>query len=144
MCAKEKMSDKDVWGKIKIGDAVSFKTIISRDRVVDFVSLSGDRNPLHSDRKVAQKRGFKKPISHGMLLASYFSVLVGEYFLKDHNLYLSQNIDFIKPVFIGETITVRGKISSKMESLRILEIETVILNKKGGKVVKGTARVKYI
>ncbi|MEK6896939.1 MAG: MaoC family dehydratase [Nanoarchaeota archaeon] len=137
-------TNKDIWQKIKIGDSASFKTIIRKDKVADFVSLSGDKNPLHSDKKIAKIRGFEKPISHGMLLASYFSTLVGMHFLKDHNLYLSQIINFMKPVFVGETIIVKGKIINKMESLRILEVETVIINKKGEEVVKGIASVKYI
>ena len=136
--------DKDIWKKIKIGDAASFKIIIGKDKVADFISLSGDKNSMHFDKKIAKERGFKKPISHGMLLASYFSNLVGKHFLKDHNLYLSQDINFIKPVFIGETIIVKGKVKSKIESLRILEIETAIINKKGEEVVKGVAKVKYI
>ncbi|MEK6832966.1 MAG: MaoC/PaaZ C-terminal domain-containing protein, partial [Nanoarchaeota archaeon] len=108
---------KDIWKDIKIGDAVSFKIVIDEKKVSDFISLSGDKNPLHSDKKVAKIRGFEEPISHGMLLASYFSTLVGMHFLKDHNLYLSQIINFIKPVSVGEIIIVKGKVINKIESL---------------------------
>ena len=137
-------ADGNIWEKIKIGDIASFKVFVGRDKVTDFVSLSGDKNPIHFDEEVAKKRGLRGPISHGMLLALYFSTLVGEYFLKDHNLYLSQDINFIKSVFIGETITVKGRVINKIESLHILEIGTVIVNKNGEEVVRGSARVKYI
>lgn len=144
MTAKEEMPNEDIWEKIKVGDTISFKIVIDEKKVSDFGSLSGDKNPLHFDKKVARERGLEKPISHGMFLASYFSTLVGGYFLKDHNLYLSQSVDFIRPVFVGETIIVKGKVKNKIESLRVLEIEMAIINKKGERVVKGTARVKYI
>lgn len=144
MSAKRKIKEENTWLKIGIGDVAFLKTTISREKVKRFINLSGDNNPLHFDEKIAQKLGFEKPISHGMLLASYFSTLVGKYFLKKHNLYLSQNINFIKPVFVGETVIVRGRVKNKIKSLRILEIETVIINKKREEVVKGIAKVKYI
>ena len=138
------MLRRDIWNRIRVGDTALFKVVIDGKKVSDFVSLSGDANPLHFKEKIARERGFKSPISHGMLLASFFSTLVGRYFLKDHNLYLSQNIDFVSPVFVGETVVVKGKVKGKIDSLRILELETVIVNEKGKKVVKGLAKVKYI
>lgn len=144
MTAKEGKMKKDIWKDIKTGDVVSFKVVIDEKKVADFAFLSGDKNPLHFDKKVAKERGLGKPISHGMLLAAYFSTLVGCYFLKDHNLYLAQNIDFIRPVFVGEAVIVKGEVKNKIESLRILEIKTVIVNTEGKNVVKGSAKVKYI
>ncbi len=144
MNVKNKTKEEDIWPSLNIGDVAFFKTKISQDKINKFVILSGDKNPLHFDKKVARELGFKKPIAHGMLLALYFSTLVGEHFLKDHNLYLSQNINFVKPVLIGETVVIRGRVKNKIKSLRILEIETVVINSEGDEVVKGMARVQYI
>ena len=140
---EKKYPIKYIWGKIKIGDVVSFKTIISKDKVMDFISLSGDKNLLHRDKKFAKSKGFLKPIAHGMLLTAFFSTLVDKFF-KNHNLYLSQSVNFKKPVFIGETVTVKGKIKNKVESVYLLEIETVIINKNNEEVVNGIAKVRYI
>lgn len=143
MYVSKKMFNEDIWEKIKIGDTVSFKTIISKDKVMDFISLSGDKNLLHYDGKFAKGKGFLGSIAHGMLLAAFFSTLVNKFF-KNHNLYLSQSLKFKHPVFIGETIIVRGKIKTKIESAYLLEIETVIINQSNNEVVSGVARVKYI
>ncbi|MEK7078192.1 MAG: MaoC family dehydratase [Patescibacteria group bacterium] len=139
----KKIPQKDIWEKIKVGDVAFFKTTISKNKVMDFISLSGDKNLLHRDKKFAKSKDFLEPVVHGMLLAAFFSTLVGKFF-KNHNLYLSQNINFKKPVFIGETVTVRGKIKNKINSVYLLEIETVIINQNNEEVVNGIAKVKYI
>lgn len=132
------------WKNISIGDSESFDVLIDEEKVSQFIRLSGDDNPLHTDISFAEKKGYKKPIVHGMLLASFFSKLVGKYFLCDDNLYLSQSLNFKKPVLIGETVTISGIIRSKSESLKILEIATIVTNNKNEEVVTGLAKVKYI
>ncbi|MBU1036477.1 MaoC family dehydratase [Patescibacteria group bacterium] len=137
------MSADNLWQKIKIGDTVSFEVEINQNKVKDFVSLSGDTNLLHLNHEFAVKKGFSDQVAQGMLLASYFSRLVNE-FLPDHNLYLSQSLNFKKPVLIAETVIVKGKIINKIESTQMLEIETTIINQHNEEAVKGLAKVKYI
>src|SRR3989344_3748664 len=51
--------------------------VFSDDDVRVFGNLSGDKNPLHYEKKYAESKGFDKPLVHGILLASKFSFLVG-------------------------------------------------------------------
>ncbi|MEK7125833.1 MAG: MaoC family dehydratase [Patescibacteria group bacterium] len=131
------------WSKIKIGSEASFEVVITEDMISQFVEITGDDNPLHTDESFAQKKGFPGKVAHGLLLASFFSRLVGKYFLGDDNLYLSQSIMFRKPVLVEETVRVKGVVKEKIESMKILRIETTV--ESGGIVaISGEAQVKLI
>lgn len=140
----EKQQKEIIWNNLKVGDQVTFEKTITLLDVEKFAALSGDRNRLHLDQLYAKSQGFDAPVIQGMLLASYFSNLVGNHFLGDYNLYLSQSLNFRRPVFLGDQISVRGKIINKLESQRLLEIETVILNQQGEIAINGIAQVKCL
>ena len=86
--------------------AVYAKTITDAD-VVLFAGVSGDTNPLHLNESFAAQTRFKGRIVHGMLTASLWSTLVGTRLPGPGCAYLSQEMKFIKPVRVGETVTAR-------------------------------------
>ena len=132
---------KTSWEKINIGDKELFEVEITQEMVSKFVEVTGDDNALHTDESFAQAKGFNNKVVHGMLLGSLFSKLVGKHFLGDDNLYLSQNASFRKPVFIGDRVIVSGIIKEKIESAKILRIETTITGS-SGVAVTGEAQVQ--
>jgi 3-hydroxybutyryl-CoA dehydratase len=76
-----------------------------------------------------------------MLLASFFSRLVGMYLPGKNALYFSQNLNFTGPCFIGDTVIVKGKITGKSEATKMIKIETTIKNNAGKLLVDGIAQV---
>lgn len=129
------------WEQIKVGDEAQFEVTLTPELVAQFVAITGDDNRLHTDDSFAREKGFADRVVHGMLLASFFSRLVGKHFLGDDNLYLSQEVNFKKPVLVGETVVVKGIVKEKIESAKMLVIVTTIeLN--GELVVVGEAKVK--
>ncbi|MCB1753169.1 MAG: MaoC family dehydratase [Gammaproteobacteria bacterium] len=90
---------------IKIGQtAVVSKTITEAD-VLLFSAVSGDDNPLHMNREFAQHTRFNERIVHGMLTTSLWSNLVGTRLPGPGCAYMGQEINFLKPVRIGDTVT---------------------------------------
>ena len=65
--------------EIDVGLKHSFEVIINEELEEDFATISGDFNPLHIDEQYAKKTKFGKRVCHGMVLASFFSRLVGMY-----------------------------------------------------------------
>jgi len=126
---------------IESGLTKQFKTIISESLVSDFAQLSGDFNPLHMDESYAQTTDFKKRICHGMLLASFFSKLVGMYIPGRRSLYLSQTLKFISPCYIGDEIIVKGTVISKSDVTRIINLKTSIIKNSGEELVRGDAKI---
>lgn len=92
---------------ISVGmEAVVSKTITEAD-VLMFSAVSGDDNPLHMNREFAQRTRFKERIVHGMLTTSLWSTLVGTRLPGPGCAYMGQEINFIKPVYIGDTVTAK-------------------------------------
>lgn len=131
-----------LFNDIKIGQVFSFEVFVDKAMVHSFVKLTGDRNPLHSNGVYAKKTEFGQPIVHGMLLSSFFSTLVGMLCPGKNALYLSQDLRFKNPLKFGSKIVVLGTVSAKYSASKIMDIETIIKNKKGVSIVEGMARVK--
>jgi|TARA_B110000438_G_scaffold59708_1_gene59868 3-hydroxybutyryl-CoA dehydratase len=129
------------FNEIKIGLEHYFDITISNELEENFAKISGDFNPLHMDEQYAKKTKFGKRVCHGMLLASFFSRLVGMYLPGKNALYFSQNLNFIAPCFIGDKIIVKGEIIDKSESTKMIKIKTTIKNIEEKLLVEGVAQV---
>jgi 3-hydroxybutyryl-CoA dehydratase len=112
---------------IEIGLTKEFKIIINKSIVDEFAKISGDFNPLHMDDKYAISTKFGKRVCHGMLLASFFSRIIGMYIPGKMALYLTQSLKFSSPCYIGDTVLVIGKVIDKSLSTKIITLKTKIL-----------------
>lgn len=83
---------------------------ITRDIVREFARLSGDFSPIHMDETYAQNTRFGKCIVHGMLLGAYVSKIIGMYLPGEGTIYISQNFEFKKPVYIGDSVLIEVSI----------------------------------
>jgi len=132
---------KYTFDEIEIGLTKQFQITITESMVDDFAKLSGDFNPLHTDNEYAVSSGFDGRVCHGMLLGSFFSRLIGMYLPGKHALHISQSLNFVNPCFIGETITVEGKVIDKSPATKIIKLETTITNESGKRIIDGKAQV---
>ena len=128
------------FDEIEIGLTKQFQIAITESMIDDFAKISGDYNPLHMDEKFAQSRDFKNRVCHGMLLGSLFSRLIGMYVPGKYGLYFSQTLNFVNPTIVDDTVTVTGKVISKSESAKIIELKTTIKNS-SHVLVDGKAKV---
>ncbi len=127
--------------EIKIGDSKKFTEKIDKSRLETFARLSGDYNPLHMDNDYATNTKFKKQICHGMLLASFFSKLIGMYLPGKNALYFSQTLNFQAPCYLNDTILIQGEVIDKSDSTKIITLKTLIYNQTGICLVDGMAKV---
>ncbi|NOT40326.1 MAG: 3-alpha,7-alpha,12-alpha-trihydroxy-5-beta-cholest-24-enoyl-CoA hydratase [Alphaproteobacteria bacterium] len=93
--------------------------------------LSGDRNPLHSDPKIAKMAGFPRPILHG--LCTYGTVCRGVLQTichYDHTMIAGFDVRFSSPVFPGETIVTEMWKDGNVVSFRskVKERYVVVIN----------------
>ena len=130
------------YDEIEVGYVFSFERLIDENTVEDFAKLSGDRNPLHTDEAYAKGTKFGGRIAHGMLLGSLFSSLVGMLCPGQKCLYLSQSLNFRKPLLFNTKVIVEGMVTSKTDSVRVIHIETRIKDIKEIVYVDGEAQVQ--
>jgi 3-hydroxybutyryl-CoA dehydratase len=121
------------------GQSASITRQVTAEAVEAFAKVSGDTNPVHLDEIVAAKSRFGRRIAHGMLAVSYISAVLGTRFPGPGTIYLSQNVSFLKPVFLGDTVTATVTVSKFRAEKGILTLLTECWNQHGEKVVDGQA-----
>lgn len=91
--------------------AVVSKTLTEAD-VLLFSAVSGDDNPLHMNAEFAGRTRFKTRLVHGMLTTSLWSTIVGTRLPGPGCAYMSQTLNFLAPVHIGDTVVARMTVSA--------------------------------
>ena len=129
------------YDDISIGQQESFIIKITESMVEQFSNLSGDLNPLHMDNEFAESSSFNKRIVHGMLLASFFSQLIGMKLPGKNALYFSQTLNFRSPCYIDDEIEVIGEVTEKSDSTQIITVSTTIFNKSKTCLIDGIAKI---
>jgi 3-oxoacyl-[acyl-carrier protein] reductase len=127
--------------KVQPGDEAQFYKTITASDVDDFARFSGDRNPLHMDESFALRTRFQRRVVHGMLLASYVSALVGMHCPGPGALWSRQNYRWPAPVFIGDRIHLKLRVTHKSVGSRALTIEVAGVNQDGKVVMEGEGTV---
>ena len=125
-----------------IGNSASFSKTIGQTDVYMFAGICGDFNEIHINKVAAERSRFKKQICHGMLVSSLISTVIGMQLPGPGSIYLEQDLKFVKPVFIDDTVTATVTIKDIRDS-RIYTLDTVVTNQDGICVVTGTAKVLY-
>jgi 3-hydroxybutyryl-CoA dehydratase len=131
------------YADIKEGAVYEFTRTITQQDVQDFARLTGDNNPLHTNHSYGAQSPFKSTIIHGMLAGSLFSTLVGMHCPGEKCLYVSQSLQFRQQLLPGDTVSVRGTVTGKSDSIRMVTLKTEIL-KNGAAAVSGEARVQVL
>ncbi len=126
-----------------IGQEVSIEKEFVKSDVLAFSKITGDVNPLHLDSNFAQKSRFGAPIVHGMFIAGVISNVVGTRLPGKGSIYLEQNLRFLKPVYVGESVIVRVKIIDILWAKRIVCLETNVYAKSMVCKICGNAKILY-
>jgi 3-hydroxybutyryl-CoA dehydratase len=125
---------------IKIGMSESYSQTITDSDVKTFSGISGDKNPVHMDDNYAEASRYKKRIAHGLLSSSFFSALFGTKLPGEGCVYVSQNLSFIRPVYINDTVTATVTVTQIDKENRRIFFDTICTVRKK-KVITGAAEI---
>jgi 3-hydroxybutyryl-CoA dehydratase len=126
---------------IHVGLEESFSVRVKSEKLDKFLKISGDINPLHTDIEYSKSKGFSDRVVYGMLTSSFFSTLVGVYLPGKYCILQGIDIQFSKPVYIDDILTITGKVSYINEAYKQIEIKAIIINQDNEKVSKATIKV---
>ena len=129
--------------KFYIGQEQTAQKVFTEEDVRLFAQISGDDNPLHTDREYAQKSRFGAPVVHGILTAGLISGILGTKLPGPGSIYLEQQLSFLQPVFVGDTVTAKVRITDIIAEKRIIVLETTVSRQSGECVVSGIAKILY-
>ena len=130
-----------LYDDIYVGQEETFNVKITQKLMDNFFKLTGDCNPLHRDLDYAKSVGFDKNVVYGMLTASFLSTLAGVYLPGKYSLIHTIETDFVKPVFVGDTLTVKGIVKEKNDDFKVFWLKVDVFNQNGQKVVRGKMRI---
>jgi len=134
---------QEIFDGVEIGESASILKAFSEKDVEDFAKITGDSNPLHLDEKFAKDTIFGKRIVHGMLTGGLISAVIGTKFGPCGGIYLSQEMRFCKPVYIGDKVTVICTVLEKIHEKNQIIFSTIAINQYGEEVLTGKARILY-
>jgi len=138
------------FDELSLGD-----TLVSRGRtvteadIVSFAALSGDWTPLHTDAVAAAAGPFGARIAHGGLTIAISTGLEFSLLGEAVNIlafYGMDRVRFVKPVFIGDTIHLRGEViglEAKDEKRGVVTVREELVNQDGGVVASLEKRTLY-
>lgn len=130
---------------IKVGDKAQVTKAFSAEDVANFAELSTDKNPIHLDKEYAEQTFFKRNIVHGILISSLISSALGTQLPGEGSIYMSQELKFLKPVYIGEECTAEVEVLSKRDDKQIIVMKTTVTTNNGQtEVISGEAVMKKL
>ena len=134
------MPNKRDYDEVKVGDRSSFSKTIGEADIFAFCGIAGDFNPIHVDEAFAASTRWQGRIAHGMLVASLVTPTLSE-ILGDGAVHVSQEVSFMAPVRIGDTVTVSSEIAEKIEERRRVVVSSTWTNQDGVTVITGKAEL---
>ncbi len=140
------MTDTDIienrtYDEIRIGDSASMSRTLTKDDIALFAAMSGDLNPTHFCDEYATKVGLDRVAGHGMWSGSLISAVLGNQLPGPGSIYRHQDLQFLRPVEIGDTVTVKVTVREKRDADRLVVFDCACTNQTGDDVVKGVAEV---
>jgi len=127
--------------EITVGDVVEFTKTLSDEDVHEFAEAGGDTNRLHLDDEFAEKTRFGGRIVHGTLVSALVSAALAR--LPGVTIYVSQDLEFRRPVGIGDRITAVVKVVEDLGDGRY-RLSTVVEDADGENVIIDGEAVVFI
>ncbi len=127
--------------ELRIGEMAEFSKTISESDIYLYAGITGDFNPAHINEAYAAKTFFKTRIAHGMLASGLISAILGNQLPGPGTIYIKQELNFLSPVHIGDTITARVEVSESIIEKNRVRLKTTCVNQEGVIVLEGQALV---
>jgi len=138
------MTDKNGWigtirGMPAEGTAAERSKQVEQHDIELFAEMTGDRNPLHFDLEAARTSLFGGLIVQGGVTSGVLNALVAEDLPGPGSVFLSVEWQFVKAVYIGDTITGQVEVTHVRKDKPICKLATTVRNQKGEPCLSGTA-----
>ena len=134
------MHTKRRYEDIQVGETSVFRKTVGEADIFAFCGITGDFNPIHVDEEYAKQTRWQGRIAHGLLVASLVTQTLSS-LLGEGAVHVSQEVSFLAPVKIGDSITVVSEVIEKIEDKRRVAVSTVWTNQDGTTVITGKGEV---
>ncbi|HEX5140857.1 MAG TPA: MaoC family dehydratase [Dehalococcoidia bacterium] len=115
--------------------------LVTPDIVAAYAALTGDYNPLHFDEAFVAQTRFGRLMAQGGIATGLLHALVAMDLPGPGSVFTKQEWSFPRPVYIGDTITAQGTITSARPSRGFYQMRFVVKNQDGDDVLTGESTV---
>ena len=129
------------YDELVVGQSARLLRTLSTSDIQAFAAVSGDTNPTHLNAEYANHMLSQGVIAHGMWGGALISALLGTRFPGPGTIYVSQDLHFVRPVRIGDTLTVTATVTGKDDQRKQVTLACQATNQKGESVLHGMAQV---
>lgn len=129
------------FDEIEPGDSASLVRQLTFKDIEVFAIMTGDINPSHIDQVFAKSDMFHGVVAHGMWAGALFSTVLGTQLPGPGTVYVSQSLDFLRPVVPGDLLTVSVTVRSKNADKHQVVFDCRATNQRAETVIAGTAEV---
>lgn len=126
---------------LSVGMTETFTRMVTEEMLRAFFHTTGDINPLHNDTAYAKSMGYTDRVVYGMLTASFLSTLAGVYMPGEHSLIQSVEVKFVAPVYIGDELTITGRIEELNDTMKQISLKVEVLNQNHIKVLRAKMKI---
>ena len=135
-----------LYDELSVGQKGSYGKTITETDIYLFAGISGDVNPAHLNEEYAKNTFFKTRVAHGLISAGLISGVLGNVMPGHGTIWVKQELNFMAPVHIGDTITATVEILEKLDK-KMIKVKATCTNQNGVVVLEGegiasTPRVK--
>ena len=133
------MLDMDKETRFTVGSRASLSKTITETDVAAYAGLSGDLSPVHIDADYARKTRFGRKTAHDMLAVGLISSLLKTRLPGPGVVCLSQQLEFLGPIFVGDTITAQVEVAAWQPEKNLVTLKTECSNQDARQVITGQA-----
>lgn len=131
---------ENTYSELNVGDKGYIEKTVTETDVYLYAGITGDFSWLHVNEKRAQQGHFKTRIVHGMLLIGLISTVIGNRMPGAGTIYESQDITFLRPCFINDTIRAQTEVIGLLDKGRV-RLRTTCFNQDDTVILDGEAIV---
>lgn len=120
-----------------VGQKATRTLTLTAADVEAYARITGDRNPLHFDEAFASRTRFGRLVVQGGLTSGILNALVAEDLPGPGTVFMSQNLKFVAPVFVGDTIVGEVEVTEMHARKPVTRIRATVRRQDGEVVLEG-------
>ena len=135
---------------VDIGETVTFSKTVSESDVYMYAGITGDFSPNHVNKAYMEKSSYGRLMAHGALMIGFMSTASTMAIAHTRDADETpvalgyDRIRFLKPVFLGDTVTVTYTITAIDPAAKRSTADIKITNQDGDLTTVGQHILKWV
>lgn len=128
--------------EIEEGQTMSVTEVIEDDRLLLYLGLTNDANPLYVQHDYARKTNYKKPIVPPVLLIGIMTSTISKHFPGPGSQVVNLSVNFVEPVYHYETLTFLFEVIKVDKHKELVTLSVEAVNEAGKRVLDAVVMVQ--